>query len=153
MYAKQNLHCEMLMLTLNSVSFTYKKVDFLWQNPGMRRLTLQAVLDRSRSPSLRQSYSQRSKPQHVITCSARSLERKESTGHTDPLSPSSLEVKWSEVAQSCLTLCDPMDCSLPGFSVHRIFQARVLEWVPFPSPRSKEGASKTRFIKWINITF
>ena len=117
------------MLTLNSVSFTYKKVDFLWQNPGMRRLTLQAVLDRSRSPSLRQSYSQRSKPQHVITCSARSLERKESTGHTDPLSPSSLEVKWSEVAQSCLTLCDPMDCSLPGFSVHRIFQARVLEWV------------------------
>ena len=33
-----------------------------------------------------------------------------------------------EVAQSCLTLCDPMDCSLPGSSVHRIFQARVLEW-------------------------
>ena len=43
-------------------------------------------------------------------------------------------VKWSEVAQLCLTLCDPMDCSLPGFSVHGIFvhgifQARVLEWV------------------------
>ena len=35
----------------------------------------------------------------------------------------------SEVAQSCLTLCDPMDCSLLGFSVHGIFQARVLEWV------------------------
>ncbi|KAB0360689.1 hypothetical protein FD754_004845 [Muntiacus muntjak] len=34
----------------------------------------------------------------------------------------------SEVAQSCLTLSDPMDCSLPGFSVHGIFQARVLEW-------------------------
>ena len=34
----------------------------------------------------------------------------------------------SEVAQSCLTLCDPMDCSLPGSSVHGIFQARVLEW-------------------------
>ena len=34
-----------------------------------------------------------------------------------------------EVAQSCPTLCDPMDCSLPGFSVHGIFQARVLEWV------------------------
>ena len=129
MYAKQNLHCEMLMLTLNSVSFTYKKVDFLWQNPGMRRLTLQAVLDRSRSPSLRQSYSQRSKPQHVITCSARSLERKESTGHTDPLSPSSLEVKWSEFAQSCLTLCDPMDCSLLGSSIDGIFRAKVLEWV------------------------
>ena len=35
----------------------------------------------------------------------------------------------SEVAESCLTLSDPMDCSLPGFSVHGIFQARVLEWV------------------------
>ena len=34
-----------------------------------------------------------------------------------------------EVAQLCLTLCDPMDCRLPGFSVHGIFQARVLEWV------------------------
>ena len=34
----------------------------------------------------------------------------------------------SEVTQSCLTLCDPMDCSLPGSSVHRILQARVLEW-------------------------
>ena len=37
--------------------------------------------------------------------------------------------KWSEVAQLCLTLCDPMDCSLSGFSVHGIFQVRVPEWV------------------------
>ena len=35
----------------------------------------------------------------------------------------------SEVAQLCLTLCNPMDCSLPGSSVHGILQARVLEWV------------------------
>ena len=35
----------------------------------------------------------------------------------------------SEVAQSCVTLCDLMDCSLPGFSICGIFQARVLEWV------------------------
>ena len=35
----------------------------------------------------------------------------------------------SEVTQSCLTLSDLMDCSLPGSSVHGIFQARVLEWV------------------------
>ena len=34
----------------------------------------------------------------------------------------------SEVAQSYLILCDPMDCSLPGSSAHGIFQARVLEW-------------------------
>ena len=34
----------------------------------------------------------------------------------------------SQVAQLCLTLCDPMDCSLPGSSAHGIFQARVLEW-------------------------
>jgi len=34
----------------------------------------------------------------------------------------------SEVAQSCPTLSDPMDCSLPGSSIHGIFEARVLEW-------------------------
>ena len=33
------------------------------------------------------------------------------------------------VAQSCLTLCDPMDCSPPGSPIHGIFQARILEWV------------------------
>ena len=33
------------------------------------------------------------------------------------------------VAQMCLTLCDPMDCSPPGSSVHEIFLARILEWV------------------------
>ena len=38
------------------------------------------------------------------------------------------EESESEVAQSCPTISDPMDCSLPGSSVHGIFQARVLEW-------------------------
>ena len=33
------------------------------------------------------------------------------------------------VTQLCLTLCDPMDCGLPGFSIHGIFQAKRLEWV------------------------
>ena len=46
--------------------------------------------------------------------------------------------KWSEVAQSCPTLSDPMDCSPPGSSIHGIFQARVLEWgaihIPYNSP-------------------
>ena len=37
--------------------------------------------------------------------------------------------------QLCLTLCDPMDCSLPGSSVHGILQARVLGWVSKPSSR------------------
>ena len=41
---------------------------------------------------------------------------------------------WS-VAQSCLTLCDPMDCSPPGSSVHGILQARRLEWVAISSSR------------------
>ena len=42
-----------------------------------------------------------------------------------------------EVAQLCLTLCDPMDCSPPGSSVHGIFQARVLEWVTIAISHSK----------------
>ena len=37
--------------------------------------------------------------------------------------------EWSEVAQLCPILCDPMECSLPGSSLHGILQARVLEWV------------------------
>ena len=37
--------------------------------------------------------------------------------------------------QSCLSLCDPMDCSWPGSSVHGILQARILEWVAVPSSR------------------
>ena len=36
------------------------------------------------------------------------------------------------LAQLCLTLCDPMDCSPPGSSVHGILQARILEWVAIP---------------------
>ena len=40
----------------------------------------------------------------------------------------------SEVAQLGPTLSDPMDCSLPGFSVHEIFQARLLEWVAMALP-------------------
>ena len=45
------------------------------------------------------------------------------------------------VAQSCLTLCNPMDCSPPGFSVHGILQARILEWVAMPF---SEGSSQPR---------
>ena len=41
----------------------------------------------------------------------------------------------SKSRQSCLTLCDPVDCSLPGPSVHGISQARILEWVVVPSSR------------------
>ena len=45
-------------------------------------------------------------------------------------------LRWSEVTQLCPTLCDPMDCSLPGSSVHGIFQARVLEWVAISFQKS-----------------
>ena len=47
----------------------------------------------------------------------------------------------SEVAQSCPTLCNPMDCSLPGSSVHGIFQARILERVAISFSR---GTSRPR---------
>ena len=39
-----------------------------------------------------------------------------------------------KLLQLCLTLCDPMNCSPPGSSVHEISQARILQWVAFPSP-------------------
>ena len=53
----------------------------------------------------------------------------------------------SEIAQSCPTLCDPMDCSLPGSSIYGIFQARVLEWVAIAFSR---GSSWTRDQTWVS---
>ena len=53
----------------------------------------------------------------------------------------------SEVAQSCPTFSDPMDCSLPGSSIHGIFQARVLEWVAVSFSR---GSSRLR--DWTRVS-
>ena len=62
------------------------------------------------------------------------------------------EGKWkvkseSEVAQLCPTLCDPMDCNLLGYSVHGIFQARILEWVAISFSR---GSSQPRDWTWVS---
>ena len=53
----------------------------------------------------------------------------------------------SEVTQWCLTLCDPVYCSLPGSSVHGILQARILEWITVSFSR---GSSRPR--DWIQIS-
>ena len=81
---------------------------------------------------------------HVRLCAT-----PQTTAHQAPLSlgfsrqehwsrlpfPSPMHESESEVAQSCLTLSDPMDCTLPGSSVHGIFQARVLEAIAFSSKK------------------
>ena len=48
-------------------------------------------------------------------------------------------ISENEVTQLCPTLCDPMDCSLSGYSIHGIFQARVLEWVAISFSNYVEG--------------
>ena len=53
----------------------------------------------------------------------------------------------SEVTQSCLTLWDPVDCSLRGSSIHGIFQSRVLEWVAISFSR---GSSQPRDWTWVS---
>ena len=53
----------------------------------------------------------------------------------------------SEVAQSCPTPSDPMDCSLPGSSVHGIFQARVLEWVAIAFSKIKYTLLKNKQVQ------
>ena len=57
--------------------------------------------------------------------------------------------KWKLVAQSYVNLCDPMDCSPPGSSLHGIFQARILEWVAVSSCR---GSSWPRDGTWISCS-
>ena len=51
-----------------------------------------------------------------------------------------------QVAQSCPTLCDPVDCNPPGSSVHRIFQASILEWVAISLSK---GSSRPRDRTWV----
>ena len=56
-------------------------------------------------------------------------------------------VQFSSVAQSCQTLCDPMDCSLPGSSVHGVFQAIVLEWIDISFSR---GSTQPKDQTWVS---
>ena len=48
------------------------------------------------------------------------------------------------VAQSCLTLCDPLDCSLSGSSIHRVFQPRILKWVVISFSRTGQNGLKQK---------
>ena len=57
------------------------------------------------------------------------------------------------VAQPCLTLCNPRDCSLPGSSVHGTFQARILEWVAIPFSRGSSQARDQTQVSYIAGTF
>ena len=79
----------------------------------------------------------------------------QSTGHTI-LTKGWIKVmiisKWKvrvSVTQSCPTLCDPMNCSPSGFSVHRILQARILKWVAIPF---SQGSSWPRDWTWVSYT-
>ena len=53
--------------------------------------------------------------------------------------------------QLCPTLCNPMDCSLPGSSVHRILQARILEWTAMPSSRGSSWPRDRTCISYISL--
>ena len=57
----------------------------------------------------------------------------------------------SEVAQSCPTVCDPMGCSLPGSSVHGIFQARVLEWVAISFSSASKWKVKVKSLSHVGL--
>ena len=55
----------------------------------------------------------------------------------------------SEVSQSCPTLCNPMDCGIPGSSVHGIFQARILEWVVISFSRASSRPRNWTYVSCI----
>ena len=57
----------------------------------------------------------------------------------------------SEVAHSCPTLSDPIDCSPPGSSIHGIFQARVLEWGAIAFSAIKKNAFESVLMRWIDL--
>jgi len=57
----------------------------------------------------------------------------------------------SEVAQSCLTLCNPVDCNLPGSSIHGILQARTLEWVAISFSNAWEWKVKVKSLSRVRL--
>ena len=57
------------------------------------------------------------------------------------------------VSQSCLTLCDPMDCSPPGSSVHGVSQARMLEWAAISFSRGSSWPRDRTWVSWIEGRF
>ena len=59
----------------------------------------------------------------------------------------------SKVAQSCLTLCNPTDCSLPGSSAHGISRARILEWVAIPFSRGSSQSTSYSLDVWFANVF
>ena len=77
-----------------------------------------------------------------MPCAVKLLQKLETTGNLDLV----LKVKVL-AAQLSLTLCDPMDCSPPGSSVHGILQTRILEWAAIPFSR---GSSKPRDQTWVS---
>ena len=80
----------------------------------------------------------------------KSLEKREHSytvgGNVNWYSHYGRQYSESEVAQSCPTLCDPVDCNLLGFSVHGILQARLLEWIAISF--SKQLCTENHFIKY-----
>ena len=55
----------------------------------------------------------------------------------------------AKLLRSCSTLCSPMDCSLPGSSVHEIFQARILEWIAIPFSRGSSPCRNRTCVSYV----
>ena len=83
----------------------------------------------------------------------RSVASYSSKGHKD--SDTTERLNWTELCllakllQSCPTLCNPMDYSPPGFSVHGILQTRILEWVAILSSRESSQPRDWTYVSWI----
>ena len=82
----------------------------------------------------------------IFTCTNKTLMKILTLKNTSLISSWSICVVYVLVAQSCLSLWDPMSCSPPGSSVHGIFLARILEWVAFPSSRGSTPPRDQSFI-------
>ena len=89
--------------------------------------------------------------EHAMTSSSLSLQN--STSLLDFLSRlCTLHYLVCSATQSCLTLCNPMNCNLPGSSVHGIFQARILEWVAISFSRGSSWPRDQTHISWVSCT-
>ena len=107
--------------------------NWAWSNPLVSLFWIKTSKD---CASLDPHFSKKSSAEGLWTCTGKARNG---------------EVKWSEVTQSCPTLCDPVDCSLPSSSVHVILQVRILEWVAISFSRgSSWPRDQTQVSDWFN---
>ena len=131
----------MLLIRISNIIGKFWGKSIKWDYACMHACQIASVMSDSVQPHVRQP--------HQVPLSTGFSRQEYWSGLPFP-SP-----KWdyttTKSLQSCPTLCDPMDCSLPGFSVHGILQARTLEWVAISFSNAWKWKVKVKLLSLVRL--